>query len=182
MTSDSGPRMKITYATLRADNEELHAGFEAGVERVRVRLGASHRNLVDGAWRDGNGTFEVRSPIDTDIVLGQFAMGTRADVDAAVAAARRAQPAWAATPWGERLRILRAAAELISERLMDYAAVMAFECGKTRMEALGEVEEAADLIRYYAQTMEDNNGYDHPMGNLGDAAVHTRTILRPHGV
>lgn len=100
MTSDSGPRMKITYATLRADNEELHAGFEAGVERVRARLGASHRNLVDGAWRGGTGTFEVRSPIDTDILLGQFAMGTPADVDAAVAAARRAQPGWAATPWG----------------------------------------------------------------------------------
>ena len=30
--------------------------------------------------------------------------------------------------------------------------------------------------------MEDNAGYDHPMGNLGDAAVHTRSILRPHGV
>jgi len=30
--------------------------------------------------------------------------------------------------------------------------------------------------------MEDNNGYDHPMDNLGDLAVHTRTVLRPHGV
>ena len=65
---------------------------------------------------------------------------------------------------------------------MDYAALMAFEVGKNRIEALGEVEEAADLIRYYAQTMEDNDGYDHPMDNLGDAAVHTRSILRPHGV
>ena len=53
---------------------------------------------------------------------------------------------------------------------------------RTGIEALGEVEEAADLLRYYAQTMEDNNGYDHPMDNLGDAAVHTRSILRPHGV
>ena len=59
---------------------------------------------------------------------------------------------------------------------------MAIEVGKNRLEALGEVEEAADLIRYYAQTMEDNDGYDHPMDNLGDAAVHTRSILRPHGV
>ena len=182
MTGDPKARLKITYATLRADNEELHAGFEAGLERVRAGLGSSHRNLVDGAWRDGAGTFEVRSPIDTDIVVGRFATGSAADIDAAVAAARRAQPAWAATPWRERLAILRAAAELISERLMDLAAVMAIEVGKTRMEALGEVEEAADLIRYYAQTMADNNGYDHPMGNLGDAAVHTRTILRPHGV
>ncbi len=30
--------------------------------------------------------------------------------------------------------------------------------------------------------MEDNEGYDHPMGNLGDTAVHTKSILRPHGV
>ena len=58
----------------------------------------------------------------------------------------------------------------------------AIEVGKNRLEALGEVEEAADLLRYYAQTMEDNDGYDHPMDNLGDPTVHTRSILRPHGV
>ena len=65
---------------------------------------------------------------------------------------------------------------------MDDSAVMAIEVGKNRIEALGEVEESADLIRYYAQTAEDNAFYDHPMGNLGDATVHTRSILRPHGV
>ena len=65
---------------------------------------------------------------------------------------------------------------------MEYAGLMAIEVGKTRLEALGEVEEAADLIRYYAKTAEDNAFYDHPMDNLGDAAVHTRSILRPHGV
>ena len=59
---------------------------------------------------------------------------------------------------------------------------MSYEVGKNRIESLGEVEESADLIRYYGQTMEDNDGYDHPMGNLGDSAVHTRSILRPHGV
>ena len=182
MTAETTPRIKITYATLRADNEELHAGFEAAVTRVKAGLGAHHRNYVDGAWRDGDGAFEVRSPIDSDLVLGTFARGTAADVDAAVAAARAAYPAWSKTPWAERLRILRAAAELISERLMDGSAVMAIEVGKNRIEALGEVEEAADLIRYYAQTAEDNAFYDHPMGNLGDSAVHTRSILRPHGV
>jgi 1-pyrroline-5-carboxylate dehydrogenase len=182
MTSDPKPRVKITYATLRADNEELHAEFEAAVERVRAQLGDEHRNLIAGSWRDGDGTFEVRSPIDSEMLVGRFAQATLADVDAAVAVARAAQPGWAAMPWRERLAILRAAAELISERLMEYSAVMAFEVGKTRMEALGEVEEAADLIRYYAQTVEGNNGYDHPMGNLGDASVHTRSILRPHGV
>jgi 1-pyrroline-5-carboxylate dehydrogenase len=182
MTTEPKPRIKITYATLRADNEELHAGFEAAVQDVRGRLGGEHRNFIDGAWRGGDGTFEVRSPIDRDILLGRFATGTVRDIDDAVAAARAAQPAWAATPWRERLAILRRAADLISDRLMEYSALMAFEVGKNRIEALGEVEESADLIRYYAQTMEDNSGYDHPMGNLGDETVHTRSILRPHGV
>jgi 1-pyrroline-5-carboxylate dehydrogenase len=183
MSAEPAPRIKITYATLRADNEELHTAFEAAVERARGALGSTNRNYVDGAWRDGgDGSFEVRSPIDTDWVVGRFARGSSGDVISAIGAARRAQPAWRRTDWRERLRIVRAAAELISERLFDEAAAMSFETGKNRIEALGEVEESADLLRYYCQTMEENAGYDHPMGNLGDAAVHTRSILRPHGV
>jgi 1-pyrroline-5-carboxylate dehydrogenase len=182
MTTDSAPRIKITYATLSADNEELHAGFEAGLETTRASLGAHYRNYVDGAWRDGDGVFEARSPIDRELLLGTFALGSQADVDDAVAAARAAQPAWAAVPWRERVAIIKRAGDLISERLMDYSADMAIEVGKNRIEALGETEEAADLLRYYAKTMEDNDGYDHEMGNLGDPAVHTRSILRPHGV
>jgi 1-pyrroline-5-carboxylate dehydrogenase len=183
MTTEPKPRIKITYATLRADNEELHALYEAGVTASEAGLGRHHRNFIDGQWVDGSaGTFEARSPIDTRILLGTFAKGDRSDVGRAVEAARRAQPAWRRTPWQERLVILRRAAELISERQMVYGADMAYEVGKTRLEALGEVEEAADLIRYYAGVMEANSGYDHPMDNLGDAAVHTRSILRPHGV
>lgn len=182
MTTESKPRLKITYATLRADNEELHALYEQGVERARARLGRYHRNVVGGTERDGDGTFEVRSPIDRELLVGTFARGTRQDVKDAVAAARAAQPAWAATPWRERLALVRRAAELISERQMEYGALMAYEVGKTRLEALGEVEESADLLRYYSDTFEQNDGFDHPMGNLGDPTVHTRSILRPHGV
>jgi 1-pyrroline-5-carboxylate dehydrogenase len=178
----SVPRLKITYATLRADNEQLHALYEDGLEKARARLGAYHRNHIDGVERDGDGTFEIRSPFDSDILVGTFATGTRQDAQDAIAAARRAQPAWFRLGWERRLEILRRAADLISERQMEYAGLMAFEVGKTRLEALGEVEEAADLIRYYARTADDNDHYDHPMDNLGDASVRTRSILRPHGV
>ena len=119
MTSEAKPRIKITYATLSASNEELHSAFEDAAALTRRELGGYRQNYVDGAWRDGIGTFEARSPIDTDILLGTFASGSPADVDDAVAAARRAQPAWAATPWRERLAILRRAAELISDRLFE---------------------------------------------------------------
>jgi hypothetical protein len=77
MTSEAKPRIKVTYATLRADNEELHAGFEEAATRVRGELGAQHQNYVDGARRDGVSTFEARSPIDTDICSGRSRPGRR---------------------------------------------------------------------------------------------------------
>jgi 1-pyrroline-5-carboxylate dehydrogenase len=175
-------RLKITYATLRNDNEELHDQFEAGAERARAQLGEHHPNHVDGQARSGEGEFEDRSPIDEGLVLGSFAKGTRQDVRDAIAAARAAAPGWAGTPWQERVALLRRAADLISERQMEYAALMCLEVGKNRLEALGDVEETADLIRYYCDRMEEHNGFDVPMGNLGDESVHTRSVLKPHGV
>ena len=174
MTTDASPRLKITYATLRNDNEELHAQFEAGLAKARAELlGGYHRNFVGGAERDGDGTFEKRSPIDGS-VMGTFAKGTRSDVADAVAAARAAFPAWAGRPWQERVAILRKVADVISERQMEFSALLAMEVGKNRLEALGDVEETADLIRWSCDMMERNEGFDHVMGNLGDEAVHTR--------
>jgi 1-pyrroline-5-carboxylate dehydrogenase len=182
MTTETQPRLKITYATLRADNEQLHREYEAGLAEAKTRLGGHHPNFIDGKERQGEGESTVRSPIDSDIILGHFATGTRKDVQDAIAAARRAQPAWFALGWEKRIEIVRKAAELISQRQMVYGGLMAIEVGKNRLEALGEVEEAADLLRYYSKTAEDNRYYDHPMDSLGDSAVHTRSVLRPHGV
>ncbi|HEX5239602.1 MAG TPA: aldehyde dehydrogenase family protein [Candidatus Limnocylindrales bacterium] len=177
------PRIKITYATLRADNDELHALYEAGVEQSTAKLGGDYQNHIDGQWVEGSaGTFEVRSPIDSEILIGTFAKGDRSDVQRAIASAKKAQVEWRRAPFQERAKIIRRAGDLISERQMVYSADMAYEVGKSRLEALGEVEEAADLLRYYSKILEDNLGYDHQMDNLGDAAVHTRSVLRPHGV
>src|SRR3954447_24423044 len=182
MATETQPRLKITYATLRADNEQLHREYEAGLAEAKTRLAGHHPNWIDGKERTGEGESTVRSPIDRDIILGHFASGTRRDVQDAVDAARRAQPGWFALGWEKRIAIIKKAADLISQRQMVLAGLMAIEVGKNRLEALGEVEEAADLLRYYSKTAEDNRFYDHPMDSLGDSAVHTRSVLRPHGV
>ncbi len=173
--------IKITYATLRNDNEELHRQFDVGLEQARALLGGTYRNFVGGRERDGAGTFQKRSPIDGTLI-GTFAKGTRQDVQDAIAAARGAFPAWSRRPWQERVELLRRAADLISERLMLIGAVVAMEVGKNRLEALGDVEETADLIRWSCDMVEQNGGFDHPMGNLGDPTVHTRSVLKPYGV
>jgi 1-pyrroline-5-carboxylate dehydrogenase len=175
------PRMKITYSTLSADNEELQSAFDAAVEKVRGELGRSYPMIIGGEERRGAQEFEDRSPIDTDIVVSRFPVGTRQDVKDAVAAAQRAFPAWRDLGWQKRIEIMRRAADLISERQFEYAALMTFEVGKNRLESLGDVEEAADLLRYYSDEMEKNDGFVKPMGSLSDAE-HTRSVLKPHGV
>jgi 1-pyrroline-5-carboxylate dehydrogenase len=175
------PRMKITYATLSADNEELQSSFDAAVERARSSLGESYPMLVGAEERFGSETFDDRSPIDTDLVIGRFPVGTRQDVRDAIAAAREAFPAWSGTPWRDRLALLRRAADIISERQFDYAALMALEVGKNRLEALGDVEETADLLRYYGAEFEKADGFVKPLGSLS-ATERTRSILRPYGV
>jgi 1-pyrroline-5-carboxylate dehydrogenase len=181
MTATSEPRLKITYATLRNDNEQLHASYDAGLAVARAELGGTHGVFINGEWRAAAEHFEKRSPID-GVLVGRFAKGTRQDVRDAIAAARAAAPGWAHTTWSERVAIMRRMADLISERQMELAALMAIEVGKNRLEALGDVEETADLIRYYCDQMQANDGFDRAMGNLGDPTVHTRSVLKPHGV
>ncbi|MGI8930500.1 MAG: aldehyde dehydrogenase family protein [Candidatus Limnocylindria bacterium] len=175
------PRMKITYATLSGDNEELQSAFDAALERARAQLGRTYPMIIGSEERTGAETFEDRSPIDRDLVLARFPVGTRQDVRDAIDAAREAFPAWRDTPWRDRLEIVRRAAELISDRQFDYAALMSLEVGKNRLEALGDVEETADLLRYYSDEFEKADGFVKPMGSLSDAE-HTRSVLRPYGV
>jgi 1-pyrroline-5-carboxylate dehydrogenase len=181
MATASTPRMKITYATLSADNEELQAAFDRAVDEARAHLGQSYPMLIGDERRMSDEEFEDRSPIDTTLVVSRFPIGTRRDVQDAIAAARAAYPAWRDLGWERRIELMRRAAELISQRQFEYAALMAIEVGKNRLEALGDVEETADLLRYYSDVMERNNGFSQPMGSLSPAE-HTRSMLKPHGV
>src|SRR5207247_11419245 len=148
---------------------------------ARSWLGGTFAVYVDGQARSDGPTFTLTSPNDSRLVLGTFHQASGRDVDDAVAAARAAFPAWSRTPWQDRVALLRRAADLISERSNELAALMTMEVGKNRLEALGDVEESADLIRYYCDQMEANGGFDRQMARLS-ANEHTRSLLRPYGL
>ena len=102
-------------------------------------------------------------------------------MNAAVSAAQAAFPAWRDTPWQERAETLNRAADLISQRLFEISAAVSMEIGKNRLEAIGEVEETADLIRYCVEAMRENSGFDRAL--LSESARHhNRSILKPYGV
>ena len=67
-------------------------------------------------------------------------------------------PDWSRRPWAERSAILRRAADLIEERGFFLSALVSLEAGKSRLEAMGDVTETADLIRYYCEQMERTAG------------------------
>ncbi len=175
---------RLTYSTMFDPPAALHTNFERALEDVRAGLGATHAMWIDGAPRAGAASFEVFSPIDRRLMLGRFASGSRDDVDAAVQAARRAFPAWRATPWLERVRLLRRVASLIEERVYTIGAAVALEVGKNRMESLGEVQETADLFAWYCDQMEANDGFVKTLPNdpLPGFMSRNRTQLKPYGV
>src|SRR5207253_5381928 len=117
----------------------------------------------------------------TKLVLGLFPKGGRPHAKQAVNAAKGAFPRWSATASADRVRLVQRAADLISQGKFALAALMSFENGKNRYEAMADVDEAADLMRWYAAEMLRNQGYEHAMGQFlpGETA---RAMLKPYGV
>jgi 1-pyrroline-5-carboxylate dehydrogenase len=181
-TPVAAPPAKITYTSANVDLESFHRQFGEAVVRVRAAAGRSYPFYIDGEAVTTHAPPLIdRSPIDTRAVLAEFAAADVSHVDAAVSAARRAQRAWARRPWEERVATLRRAAGLIRERKFDLAARMSIEVGKSRLEAMGDAEEAADLIDYYCQQIADAHGFVRPMARL-TPAEHNTDVLRPYGV
>jgi succinate-semialdehyde dehydrogenase/glutarate-semialdehyde dehydrogenase len=108
--------------------------------------------FIDGRFLSGEGrvTEPVFNPA-TARPIADLPHASTADLDAALDAATRAFPGWAATPASERAKVLRKAANLIRERIEAIATVMTLEQGKPVAESRGEIAYAADVIEWYAE-------------------------------
>src|ERR1700733_6678267 len=110
------------------------------------------KNFIDGEWVESSTgeTFEDRNPADTRDVVGIFQKSAKADVDAAVEAAKRAFAKWRLVPAPRRAEIVFRAAEILIERKEEYAREMTREMGKVLAETRGDVQEAIDAAYYNA--------------------------------
>src|SRR6266852_8889308 len=111
-----------------------------------------YRNFINGEWIEASTgeTFENRNPADTRDVVGIFQKSGKADVDAAVDAARRAFLKWRLVPAPRRAEIIFLAAEMLAERKEEYARDMTREMGKVLKETRGDVQEAVDTGYFMA--------------------------------
>ena len=172
---------KITYTSASGDLDEFHHRFDVALEAVRAAAGARHPFYIGGQPVDHGGEPLVdRSPIDTGLVLGRFAVAPGATwIGRSRPRARRSATGPAAL--ARAARVLRRAAALIRERKYELAALMSLEVGKSRLEAMGDAEESADLIDYYCGQVEEADGFVRPMGRITPVERNT-DVLRPYGV
>ncbi len=175
---------KLTYGTMTNPPEEMHDNFDQALETLKQHLGKEYPMIINGQERFAQEKHKVYSPINTNWHLATFQKGTAQDADDAVAAAKAAFPNWSGMNWEERVYLMNKFADCISERIFEIGAAVSLEVGKNRMEALGDVAEMADLIRWAADMMEKNNGYRKPLGSdpLEGRTSTNQSVLKPYGV
>ena len=144
-----------------------------------TRLGA----FIDGSWVDGEGDeIEVVSPGSGE-TLGSVRAATPPQVDAAVAAAAAAFPAWRATPLLERVELCRRAYALCLERNEEIAQMITREVGKTIREAREEMEEyTADHFRRASEDVLRHAGQVLPSTQERAGSKRILVVQEPVGV
>ena len=121
------------------------------------------RAVSTGCAAAGDGR-AVTNPADPSDVVGHVHTADTDVVREAVNTAVAAQPSWAATPTVERAACLRRAADLYEAYMPELLALCAREAGKTLKDAVAEVREAVDFLRYYAQGAAEAEGKGAPLG------------------
>jgi 1-pyrroline-5-carboxylate dehydrogenase len=133
--------------------------FETALERALKSFGNKNAMYIGGRPVYANEFLEEVSPIDNNIKIGSFPKGAKEHAEQAIEEAQRAFTNWRETDYTERISIFINAANILSKRKFDLAAILTYENGKSRYESMGEVDEAIDFMRYYANEMEINKGY-----------------------
>ncbi|MEM2760660.1 MAG: L-glutamate gamma-semialdehyde dehydrogenase [Nitrososphaerales archaeon] len=166
---------------MQKGDEVFNARYEDAVLRVKEELGKTFSMIIDGKRITTGGAFAALSPIDTRIVVAHFPIGKEEHVKEAITAASKAFHKWRKIDYKERVKIFRKAADIMSQRKYELAALLSFENGKNRYEAIADVDEAIDFLRYYCEQMERNNGFVKQMNNAYPDE-RSKSVMKPYGV
>lgn len=130
---------------------EMRQAMLNALQTVRSQLGKHFPLVIDGQKIDTAERIESLNPCRREQIVGTAAVASVAQVDQAVAAAKRAQPGWSAVGPEKRAAVIRQVAALMRERFFELAAWQVFECSKQWSEATNDVCEAIDFCEFYAQ-------------------------------
>lgn len=161
--------------------ENFHKDFDSAIEQVKKELGKTYPNIINGQEITSDDLFSIQSPADKSITVAKFPKATKQNALDAIQAAKSAFFEWSNTPYQKRADIFKECADKFSKQKFRLAAIMSFENGKNRFEAMGDVDEAIDFLRFYSHQLEKNLGF-------AKSTVHpnpkekTQTVMKPYGV
>jgi RHH-type transcriptional regulator, proline utilization regulon repressor / proline dehydrogenase / delta 1-pyrroline-5-carboxylate dehydrogenase len=121
---------------------------------VRQQLGRTYLPLINGEYVNTPEFVDSLNPSNFSEVIGKVGLISVEQAEQAMQAAKAAFPGWKKTPAKQRADILRKAGDLMEQRRDELSAWIVVEVGKPVKEADGEVSEAIDFCRYYADEME----------------------------
>ena len=154
------------------------SGLLADMEKVNETEYKAHP-IIGGKALGGEEKASV-NPADINQVVGMCRQAEPEHVDLALEQAIAAQPGWDRTPAAERARILNRAADLFEENSAELMGLIVVEGGRIIPDAMSELREAVDFLRYYAARCEELFGEPTVMpGPTGERNVHG---LRGRGV
>jgi RHH-type proline utilization regulon transcriptional repressor/proline dehydrogenase/delta 1-pyrroline-5-carboxylate dehydrogenase len=171
-----GPSRRNSAGVELGDAQSL-ATLLAEVRVAAVKPVPDSVPLIDGKPGSGSAR-DVLSPIDGRPV-GRVVEGDAATAEKAMAAARAGFHAWNATPARNRAAALRQAADLMEARRGPILALLQSEAGKTLDDAIAELREAVDFLRYYAAEAETK--FAVPTALPGPTGEENHLILRGRG-
>lgn len=161
--------------------DEFHKKFDQALESLQKELGKIYPLIIGGKEVYSDKLFEVKSPSDTRIVLAKFPLATKEETQGAIGAAKDAFSEWSQSPYPHRVGLFREIASQFSTQKFTLAATISMENGKNRLEAMGEVDETIDFLRFYADQLETNQGFVKPTKNT-NPNEKTQSVLKPYGV
>ncbi|ELQ6015737.1 trifunctional transcriptional regulator/proline dehydrogenase/L-glutamate gamma-semialdehyde dehydrogenase [Cronobacter sakazakii] len=151
------------------------AGLDLANEHRLASLSSSLLNSALQKWRalpmlenavDDGELAPVINPAEPRDIVGYAREATEAEVAQALESAVNNAPIWFATPPQERAAILERAAVLMEDQTQTLIGILVREAGKTFANAIAEVREAVDFLRYYAGQVRDDfdNETHRPLG------------------
>jgi RHH-type proline utilization regulon transcriptional repressor/proline dehydrogenase/delta 1-pyrroline-5-carboxylate dehydrogenase len=150
-----------------------------GEMETKLRAAHSAAPLIAGQARSGR-SLSMRDPFERNRIVGNVIEAGERDAQDALIAADRSQPAWDELGGAVRAQILERAADLFERERALLMALAVREAGKTLPNALGELREAIDFLRYYAQRAREQ--FDGPVKLPGPTGEDNELMLHGKGV
>lgn len=168
---------RVTYSNIGVDFSPVHAHLDSLIPGFE-------KDVLGREWSTAFASGPLRpiaSPIDPALSLGLFPSSGVADVRAAVASARAGARQWNRASLEERLAFAERWKAVLAAQKYRLGLAALYEIGKSRIEAIGEAEEAVDMLDYYPSELRANNGYARAMNQLV-ANETAESVFRPYGV